>query len=226
MTEGRRSQFNKDKWLPVARDMPFPISHYCCQIMKKLPMKSFHSKEKLAPFIGTLAVESQVRRQAWLRHGCNAFDSRSPTSQPLSFWTEQDILEYISVYHLPICSVYGEIVPEENQISLDDDHPKLRCTGCQRTGCVFCGFGAHLDRDRFTRLKETHPQLYRYCIEGGMWADNPAYDPDAPEYDGEWKNWNPQKIWVPSLKGLGMGRVFEMLNEQYSKNGKEFIKYK
>jgi hypothetical protein len=46
---------------------------------------------------------------------------------------------------------------------------------------------------------------------------------DAPEYDGEWKNWNPEKIWVPSREGLGMAKVFEMVNELM---GKEFIKYK
>lgn len=218
-----RSRFNKDKWLPVARDLPIPVSHYCCNVMKKLPMKSFQHRNKLYPFIGSLAEESTLRKQAWIRHGCNAYESTNPSSQPLSFWTEQDILEYISVYHLPYCEVYGDIVPENEQMSIDE-HPKLKCTGCNRTGCVFCGFGAHVNKvPRFLNLKETHPQLYRYCIGGGMWADNPAYVPDAPEYDGEWKNWNPKQIWVPSLKGLGMGRVFDMLNDIY---GEGFIKYK
>lgn len=218
-----RSRFNKDKWLPVARDLPIPVSHYCCNVMKKLPMKSFQHRNKLFPFIGSLAEESTLRKQAWIRHGCNAYESTNPSSQPLSFWTEQDILEYISVYHLPYCEVYGDIVPENEQMELDE-HPKLKCTGCNRTGCVFCGFGAHVNKvPRFLNLRETHHQLYRYCIGGGMWADNPAYVPDAPEYDGEWKNWNPKQIWVPSLKGLGMGRVFDMLNDIY---GEEFIKYK
>ena len=52
--------------------------------------------------------------------------------------------------------------------------------------------------------------------------DNPYYDPTAPEMDGEWKNWNPRKIWVPSKKGLGMGKVFDMANEIY---GKDFYRY-
>ena len=40
--------------------------------------------------------------------------------------------------------------------------------------CVFCGFGAHLDKEpgRFCRLKETHPKIYEYIMkpesEGGM----------------------------------------------------------
>ena len=39
----------------------------------------------------------------------------------------------------------------------------LRTTGCQRTGCVFCGFGCHMEKDegRFERLKRTHPKHYK-----------------------------------------------------------------
>lgn len=38
---------------------------------------------------------------------------------------------------------------------------ELHCTGCERTGCVLCGFGAHLGNDdRFLKLKETHPGMY------------------------------------------------------------------
>lgn len=165
--------------------------------------------------------------QAWLKHGCNAYESETPTSQPMSFWTEQDVLQYIVDNDLEICSVYGDIV------SIDEDGMEydaslgcgeLKCTRCPRTGCVFCGFGAHLDKEpRFIRLRETHPRLYEYCIRGGQWAPNPAYVPDAPEYDGDWKNWNPKEIWVPSKEGLGMGKVFDMINETY---GKELIKYK
>ena len=90
--------------------------------------------------------------------------------------------------------------------------------------CIYCAFGFHLEKGetRFQRLARTHPRQYDYCMGGGQWADNPAYDPAAPEYDGEWKNWNPKKIWVPSKKGLGMKAVFDMVNEIY---GKDFYRY-
>lgn len=167
-----------------------------------------------------------VRKQAWQRHGCNAFESSNPTSQPMAFWTEQDVLQYIIEHNIEICSVYGDIVytdPDGMEYKASEFAcGDLKCSGCQRTGCVFCGFGAHMDKvSRFARLKETHPKLYAYCIGGGEWTDNPHYDPDAPEYDGEWKNWNPKKIWVPSKQGLGMGKVFDMFNEIYE----ELIKY-
>ena len=42
-----------------------------------------------------MASESRLRKEQWLIHGCNAFDTKRPRSQPMSFWTEQDVLEYI-----------------------------------------------------------------------------------------------------------------------------------
>lgn len=237
--------------------------------MKKQPIKAYQHKNDLYPFLGTLAEESRIRKQAWIRHGCNAFDSKSPTSQPLSFWTEQDILKYIvenadSIiemrrrlffervgssdlntvlatgltvgetlerdYSSPIASVYGDIISVDKDgneypaSSLLIDGCKLKCSGCERTGCVWCAFGMHNERGmtRFQRLAQTHPRQYEYSIGGGQWVDNPAYDPTAPKMDGEWENWNPKKIWVPSKNGLGMGKVFEMANEIY---GKDFYRW-
>lgn len=197
--------------------------------MKKSPIRIYQRREKRVPIIGTLAEESKLREQAWVKHGCNAFDSDKPTSQPLSFWTEQDILRYIYIEGLEIASVYGDIVGVDADGMEYEPLPgvdcEMKCTGCKRTGCIFCGFGAHLEKDgetRFQRLAKTHPKQYEYCLGGGQWADNPDYDPAAPEFDGAWKNWNPKKIWVPSKEGLGMKKVFDDCNEIY---GKGFICY-
>lgn len=196
--------------------------------MKKGPMGIYQRKTKRKPYIGTLCEESRLRKQAWLRHGCNSFEGKQ-TSQPMSFWLEQDVLHYILQEGLEIASVYGEIVAVDDA-GLEYDPAfcpdcKLKCTGCQRTGCVYCGFGAHMEKtgeSRFQRLARTHPKQYEYCMGGGQWVDNPNYDPGAATYDGEWKNWNPKKIWVPSKKGLGMRYVFEQCNEIY---GKDFIRF-
>lgn len=187
------------KYLPLV-EAPFMISHRCCNVMKKNPFK----KIKDTPmFLGTLADESRLRRQKWLKHGCNAFEVNQQKSMPLSFWTEQDILQYIRLNNLPVASVYGDLVcadKDEDGNALFDllfsDCDKLEFTECQRTGCVFCGFGTHLEKgeSRFERLKRTHPNLYNYCINGG------AFDPD----DG---------LWKPNGKGLGMGFVFDWCNE-------------
>ena len=58
-----------------------------------------------------------------------------------------------------------------------DENGKYYTTGCNRTGCIFCGFGCHLEKEpnRFQQLKETHPKLYEYCMkswdEGGLGLD-------------------------------------------------------
>lgn len=203
-----RSMFNKEKWLPLAQ-LPIPISHYCCGVMKKAPMNAYAHREKRVPIIGVMASESRMRKQAWIRHGCNAFDSKKPQSQPMAFWTEQDVLEYIKRYDLQIAPVYGDIVEEcaDGQLVLDG-YGKLKCTGCNRVGCIYCAFGAHLEKGetRFQRLARTHPQLYDYCMRGGQWVDNPAYDATAPEMDGEWKNWNPKKSGCQAKTALGCAR--------------------
>lgn len=144
---GEKSQFNKEKYLPLARDVPVLISHLCCMEMKKKPMHAYQRKNKLMPILGTMAEESRVRKQGWIRHGCNAFESKNPTSQPLSFWNGQDVLAYIVRYNIQIASVYGEVVAlDEDGIEYNRETADfmlrfglpccLHCTGCQRTGQI------------------------------------------------------------------------------------------
>ena len=119
--------------------------------------------------MGSMTEESNRREKTWLKQGCNAFTNKQPISTPLSFWTKSDILEYLVKYNIPYASVYGEIV--------QDSKGKYKTTGTDRTGCVFCGFGCHLEKEpnRFQQLKETHPKLYEYCMkpwdEGGLGLD-------------------------------------------------------
>jgi 3'-phosphoadenosine 5'-phosphosulfate sulfotransferase (PAPS reductase)/FAD synthetase len=147
-------------------DAPFEISHKCCDIMKKKPSKQFEKERKLHPIIGTMTCESNARRTEWLKHGCNAFDNKRPMSRPISFWTEQDVLRYLNQYKIPYPSIYGDIVTDENGY--------LKTTGCDRTGCMYCGFGCHLEKEpnRFQKLKETHPKIREYCMkpvkDGGL----------------------------------------------------------
>lgn len=153
---GGRYNMVKWNWL---KDSDIPISHQCCRVMKKAPAKKFEHRTGLHPIIGTMTSESALRKKVWLDKGCNAFDGERPTSQPMSFWTEQDVLKYLKEYDLPYASVYGDIVQDENG--------KYRTTGCERTGCVYCGFGCHLEKEpnRFQKLKQTHPRLWEYCMK-------------------------------------------------------------
>ena len=248
-TDSKRKASNK-RYAPMV-DMDIKISNKCCFVMKKTPTKQYEKDTGRKAIVATLAEESSLRELAWLKNGCNAFDSKRAISQPMSFWVEQDVLLYIkreqdeydreykrkidtmrdrrirggyrrrvrkwllSEYEfstrLPLASVYGDIEYAESpeQMRIDDygiesGNEKLITTGCDRTGCIFCAFGCHLEKktSRFQRLKETHPRQYEYCLGGG-------------EY-------NEDGIWQPNKQGLGMRHVFEQLNEIY---GEGFIKY-
>ena len=195
------------KWKPLL-DVDFRLSANCCGVMKKSPIKAHAKKTGKHPITAQMATESRLRTQKWLQYGCNGFGMKNPKSNPMSFWTEQDVLQYIKQNGIPIASVYGDIVyKDESGFEYNDsltNDGKLYTTGCNRTGCIFCAFGCHLEQEpsRFQRLKETHPRQYEYCIGGGEHDEN--------------------GIWKPNKQGLGMGHVFDELNKLY---GDGFIKY-
>ena len=218
--------------MPACRELPFLIGATCCSIMKKRPMAAYQRETGRKPFIGTLAEESMLRLQGWIKTGCNAYESDHPISKPLSFWTEQDILEYIKSNGFGISTIYGDIVSVDSTGAYYEETllpcGKLKCTGASRTGCMYCAYGAgnehkKLGKSRFELLAETHPQVYDYVMRGGKWVDNPYYDPTAPNTDpiDGWENWNPKKIWVPGNGGLGMRFVFEEVNKIYP----DYIQY-
>ena len=207
-TNGKLSMFNYGQHKKLL-DADFKISDKCCDVMKKKPLKMYQKEKACIPIIATMAHESENRRINWIKNGCNAFDAKNPSSQPLSFWTEQDVLQYIKKYDVPYCPVYGEIVIDESaddvldgQINIFDElgdysnAGKLKTTGCDRTGCIFCMFGCHLEKEpnRFQRLKETHPRQYEYCINGGEMVDGK---------------------WQPNKEGLGLGKVLDYIGVPY-----------
>lgn len=147
------------KWNDL-KNSDIPISHKCCDVMKKKPAKKFEKETGLKPITAMMTSESRLRRNSWLKNGCNAFDSKRPISNPMAFWTENDVLEYLVKYHVPYASVYGEIQQDKNS--------KYYTTGRNRTGCIFCGFGCHNEKEpnRFQMLKQTHPKLWEYCMKG------------------------------------------------------------
>lgn len=149
--------FSVVKW-KFLLDSNIKVSKKCCDIMKKKPAKQYEKETGRRPIVATMACESQLRTTHWLKEGCNAFDAKRPISRPMSFWTEQDVLEYLVCNGLSYASVYGSIIKSDDGI--------WRTTGAQRTGCIFCGYGCQLEKEpnRFQRLKQTHPQLWDYCM--------------------------------------------------------------
>lgn len=156
--EGVNGQFKLSNKYRYLLDAPFKISSKCCAIMKKEPIRNYENKSRRVPFLGMMADDSFLRKNVYLKSGCNSFDSARPKSMPIGFWTEQDILQYIKNNNLELCSIYGNIVQDENG--------KLKTTGNNRTGCIWCMFGLQYDgeENRFQRLKITHPELHDYCM--------------------------------------------------------------
>lgn len=197
------SMFSQEKY-KFFLNAPFEISKKCCNVMKKNPSHTYMRETGRKPITAQMASESRLRLQTWIKNGCNAFDGKNPISNPMSFWTVQDIYLYIRENNLPIASVYGDIVVKNNglqgQLSiyeyLDDYREcEFSTTGCNRTGCMFCGFGCHLEKageGRFERMAITHPKQLDYVMRGGAFAE-----------DG---------LWKPSNEGLGYWLVMKWIN--------------
>lgn len=185
-----------DKWHYLL-NADFNISEQCCNEMKKKPFKKYEKETGRIPITGIMAEESDNRKIRYLNDGgCNAFNCKRPHSQPLGFWTEQDILQYIKENNIEIAAPYGKVVWSCG---------KLTTTKEKRTGCVFCMFGCHLEdknNNRFTRLAAEEPQLYNYCLRGG-------------KYNSEGK-------WVPH-NGLGMAHVLDTIGVNYSMKQESFF---
>lgn len=141
----------------------FDISDECCEILKKRPFKKYVKENKRYPFIGITQDEGFRRENQYNHTGCNVYDGNTLKSQPIAFWTRQDVLKYVIENNIPFCSVYGEIVY---------DYPGIyTTTGEQRTGCIMCGFGCHLEQEpnRIQRLSisanPAHVAIYEWGLQ-------------------------------------------------------------
>ncbi len=199
--------YNKERY-KFFLEAPFEISDNCCNVMKKAPMHSYSKKTGRMPMTAQMASESRLRTTIWLKNGCNGFHMKSPISNPMSFWTEQDVLEYIYLYRIPLADVYGEVLAENKKNGkrqagestaelgiFDEGKPFYRTTGCSRTGCVYCGFGSH--REKSPNRWETaevlsNPALVDYMLRGG------GFDESG--------------VWKPDSRGLGFWFVIEWIN--------------
>lgn len=202
---GGTSKFNQTKYA-FFLDAPFEISDKCCDVMKKKPVHAYEKRTGRKPIMATMAEESYLRTQKWLNEGCNAFESKHPHSKPMSFWTNQDVLQYIKDHNLAIASVYGEIVSESELPNnangqmklweLPEDKKKqetLQTTGCKRTGCAMCMFGAQYDLDRIANIaKVSRPEIADFVFRGGAFND--------------------EGIWMPDSRGLGYWFIMKWIN--------------
>lgn len=120
-------------------DAPFDITNKCCNLLKIKPMSIF---KKDGIFIGTMTIDSGIRKAVYMKTGCINLNKNICT--PLSIWNKNDIWDFIKQNNIPYCNIYDK--------------------GEHNTGCAFCGFGIMFDKTRFERLKEREPKRYKQMM--------------------------------------------------------------
>lgn len=152
--DGTPTRFKLSEQWKYLLNAPFNIGSGCCKEMKLKPIAEYVKKTGRVPIMGTTASESALRAQKFMQYGFYNLEGKKAQCTPMSIWTDDDVWEYIHRFNLPYCKIYDMCY--------------------DRTGCVFCMFGAHLDKEpnRFQKLQRTHPDLWRYCMkpydDGGL----------------------------------------------------------
>ena len=144
--DGEKRKFGiiSKKWRYLVK-APFDVSEECCDILKKRPFKKFCKERNLRPLIATTCDESMLRMEQYVRRGgCSTFEKNKEASYPLSIFLDSDIYEYIHKFDLCLCELYKK--------------------GFVRTGCMACGFGAHIDKERFNLLNKTCPRVAKKIL--------------------------------------------------------------
>ena len=140
----------------------FDVSERCCLILKEGPMNNFEKRTGRKPFVGITQDESLVRSNQYNHTGCNVYTGKRLKSQPIAFFTRNDVLHYKIDKQIPICCVYGDVI--------QDMQGNYDTTGEKRTGCVVCGFGANQEEEpnRFQRLScsenKAHRAMYNWAM--------------------------------------------------------------
>ena len=146
-TSGKKQHPTVSKKWHFLIDAPFKISEQCCVFMKKAPINKYNKRSGRHGYVGTMACDSDIRKQTYLKNGCHSFARvAGAISTPMAFWLEQDVWGYIKQYNVSYSNIYDQ--------------------GYDRTGCMFCMFGVHMEKgeNRFLRMRKTHPKLYHYCM--------------------------------------------------------------
>ncbi len=144
-----------NKWRKFV-DSDVSVTEKCCDYLKKEPLDTYAKETGFKRFDAMMASEGGMRAEL---HKCNDF-GKKPASHPLLFWLESDIFEYIRKYNVEICEVYFDREYEH-------EGKKVTIPAEVRTGCMFCGFGAHLEKglNRFQKMHVTHPRQHRIVTE-------------------------------------------------------------
>ncbi len=173
-----------DKWLHLL-ECDIPISQKCFDEFKKRPAKQV----KMNPILGTRIQESDLRKNAWKRSGCNSYNLSytKGVSRPISLWRDEDVDRYVIDHDVKLSELYTQYEQK-------------------RTGCVCCPYGAHLDGSRFDLLKRLEPARYEYfmstklkdilMLTGVPIVTDPTYMEQMEQVQAKVKAWHESKDYL------------------------------
>lgn len=146
---------------------PFKVSAQCCHFMKVLPAREWQTENNMWPFLGLMQSEGGQRRFSLQKYGCNYVGKDVARSCPFNYFDRQDLLRLALELDAPVPKIYGSILKRQDG--------SLYTTGAQRTGCVMCGFGIHLDArpHHFDQLYARDPKQWEF------WMTRCCTDPET-----------------------------------------------
>jgi len=135
------------KWQFLAGET-FDTTHKCCKILKKDPMEKWAKQNNdVKPIVGLMAGEGKLRQQLAL-YGSD--DDKKSYPFLKTGWNEDDIWKYAKLHNIRFAECYYDKIVDGVSIKAET-----------RTGCEFCGFGIHLEKEnRLDRVKQRTPKRY------------------------------------------------------------------
>lgn len=146
------------------------LSADCCTFLKRAPFKQYVKDTGRQPIIGITQDEGFKRQNQYNHTGCNVYSGTTIKCQPLGFWPKAEIIQFKIDNRIPICSVYGYPFKVKDK----NGNQQWRFSKEQRTGCILCGFGCHLETqpNRIQRLQTSNDINHRRIYQWGMELKN------------------------------------------------------
>ena len=142
------------------------ISQMCCHFLKKEPSEAKQAELNVdVIFKGLMAAESRTRATNFLSRGY-IFESSRPYlpegdpfchCNPLSIWTDDDIWEYTTRFHVPYSGIYDMGWQD------GEEYHKI-----PRNGCMGCGTDLLFPNNHLSILRKTHPKAWHTFMHMGM----------------------------------------------------------
>ncbi len=134
------------KWRYLV-NQDFDVNSKCCAILKKNPIEQWQKENNMKPIIALMKDESSLRKQLAL-YGKE--DGKKIYPFLRTGWTDEDIWEYAKLNNIRFADCYYDRFIDGVLLKAET-----------RTGCIFCGFGIHLENEsRFEKQKIKNPKRY------------------------------------------------------------------